>query len=58
MSKIPKRYEIVTKPTTEAFCKGKHTESKVVSEEWLELSIKAVERDPNVERYTVKELKK
>ena len=51
--KVPKKYEIVTKPTTEAFCNGAHTERKVVDAEWLELAIKVVENDPKVERYTV-----
>lgn len=56
--KAPKKYEIITKPTTEAFCQGAHTERKVITAEWLDVAIRAVERDPKVERYYVNEIKK
>lgn len=52
-----KKYRIVTKPTTRAFCKGQRTEQKIVSEEWLKPALLAVERDTNVECYFYEEIK-
>ena len=52
-----KRYRIVTKPTSDAFCKGEHSKQKIVSEEWLEVALLAVKRNPNVERYFYEEYK-
>ena len=52
-----KKYRIVTKPTSDAFCKGEHTNQKIVSEEWLAVALLAAERDPNVERYFYEEYK-
>ena len=52
-----KKYRIVTKPTTVAFCNGEHTKQKIVSEEWLAVALLAAERDPNVERYFYEEYK-
>lgn len=53
-----KQYRIVTKPTSDAFTKGTRTAQKIVSEEWLNIAILAVERDPDVERYFCEEYTK
>ena len=53
-----KRYRIVTKPTSDAFAKGKRTQQKIVSEEWFSITILAVESNPDVERYFYEEYPK
>lgn len=52
------KYRIVTKPTSDAFAKGKRTQQKIVSEEWLNVAILAVKQDPDVERYFYEEYPK
>lgn len=52
------KYRIVTKPTSDAFAKGKRTQQKIVSEEWLNIAILAVKQDPDVERYFYEEYPK
>ncbi|MBQ7789233.1 MAG: hypothetical protein IJ398_06255 [Clostridia bacterium] len=54
--KIEVKYEIVIKPTTEAFCRGKRCYKKIVPEFFLDVAKKALDNDVDVERYFVKEL--
>lgn len=51
-----KFFEIITKPTIDAFCRGKTTKRKIVSEEWLELELQVISNNPDVERYTYKQI--
>lgn len=51
-----KRYRLVTKPTTAAFCRGKRIEQKTVPEEWLSAALLVAENDPDVERYFYEEI--
>lgn len=52
-----KMYKIVVKPTTDAFCNGKRTYVKRVSQHWLDSAKKSLDIDPSVERYFVEEIK-
>ncbi len=51
-----KRYRIVMKPTTEAFCKGQRVKAKIVPEWCLNIAVKAVENDKSIERFFVEEV--
>ena len=55
--KREKMYKIVVKPTTDAFCNGKRTYVKLVSQYWLDSAKKSLDIDPSVERYFVEEIK-
>ena len=52
-----KWYRVVTKPTTEAFCRGKRCVAKKVSEDWLDLELLKAKKDPDVERCFFEEIK-
>lgn len=50
------KYEIVIKPTMDAFCRGKRSYTKTVPEFFLDVAKKALDNDVDVERYFIKEL--
>ena len=54
--KFEKKYEIVIKPTMDAFCRGKRAYTKTVPEFFLDVAKKALDDDVDVERYFIKEL--
>ena len=54
--KRERKYEIVIKPTTDAFCRGKRCYTKVVPAFYLDVAKKALDDDVDVERYFVKEI--
>ena len=56
-TKRKKQYRIVTKPTTEAFCRGARCTTKKVSEEWLKAELLKLNNDTDVETYFYEEIK-
>lgn len=55
-SKKVKWYKIVTKPTTDAFGRGKRVTAKTVDENWLPVALLAAKNDPDVERFWYEEI--